>query len=232
MPTKALVEQYDGFWTKEANEWKVQLFEEPEIWVSDIREFIPHKDNEIIGQPYELYGKKDYDIKDFYKNGDVIGFLKEINTVYHTRVPKLNELKITKNDLINMVDMQDYRGIDSFVKECYEVTGRKEYSFATKVFSFIKPEKYPILDSLVATMIWEYLNEENKNNHPKNRWGDYRNYVKAFDAFIEQYNLQKTGLTYKEIDKFLWTYAIVISEYWKKELGLISFETISYKPET
>ncbi len=228
-PTKALIEQYDGFWTKEINEWKVQLFEVPQIVVQDIREYIPDYNNEN-GEPYVLYGAKDDSIKGLYENDDIIGFLKEINAVYHTRVPKLDDLKIKKPELIYMANMEDFRGIDAFVRVCHKVTGRNEYSFATKVFSFIDDKKYPILDSLVATMIWEYLKRIKLDYPPKNSWGDYRKYVEAYKIFIDQY-LKDSGFTYKQIDRFLWTYAIVINEYWKKELGLISFESIPYKPK-
>ncbi|MBQ3379910.1 MAG: hypothetical protein IJG50_08650 [Clostridia bacterium] len=121
-------------------------------------------------------------------------------------------------------------GIDEFVEVCKKITGRYEYSFATKVFSFVSrnfcTDGLPIYDSLVVTLLNYYLEQKNQNCK-KSTWSEYRVFKESYDLFRYLYKLDE--YTYKDIDVFLWTYGSAIKKYWNKQ-GVLSFNAVSYTP--
>ncbi len=84
------------------------------------------------------------------------------------------------------------------------------YSFATKFCSRLSPEKYPIIDSYVATLLNEYINN---NETTASRFGDYKTFIKEYDDFINTNSLE---FSYKQIDEFLWTYGKTANNYFGK----------------
>ena len=127
--------------------------------------------------------------------------------------------KIVKNERITL---------PTFVKICKEETLKYQYSFATKVFSFIDRDNYPILDSYVVTMLEAY-NCYNYGMISKSKWGNYNEYKKNYNKFVNKFNLKKN---FKEIDKFLWTYAKILEWYWEEEIGVLRFESVSFDKKT
>lgn len=212
VPDLDMVKHYSLFWGDNSNDSKVHLFkgqDKVSIW------------DYINKNEFKDYTSNDKDIIEFYKKGNISGFLNRINATYRTRAKAIDKIEIEKDEL----DKIDF---DRFMNICKKKTKSYTYSFATKVFSFVHPDDCPIMDSRSATLIWHYLNQDNKKRYPKSTWGIYDNYIKAYNAFRDQFDLSSLG--YKEIDKFLWTYATAIHSYFVKELGLLEYMNISYTP--
>ena len=97
------------------------------------------------------------------------------------------------------------------------------------MFSFIDEEKYPIMDSIVVTLLDKYLSYKEEKIHTKKEWGNYASYIKSYKVFKESYELSDCSM--KEIDKFLWTYGKILEKYWE-DMGVIRFESISFNAES
>ena len=79
---------------------------------------------------------------------------------------------------------------------------RRYYSFATKYCSWHQPSLYPIYDSLVGEVLWEYRKKFGECRPSSLRdYGEFREIVKEFKR---RYHLQE--FSFKEIDKFLWIF--------------------------
>ncbi len=212
-PSEGIVKQYCSFWglcnSAEKIDWQIPLFKGVK---ADIRQYINEDE-------FKSFGEKDNDIKTSVESNDFPAVLTKINSVYHTR------LKVTAIASATTFDDVRNMSIDEFVDLCKRQTGVNAYSFATKLFSFIDGTKYPIMDSYVATLLEYYLTKKGIAV-AKTDWGNYGEFKKAYAKFVDNYGL--TGLTYKQLDIFFWTYGKVIHKYWK-EAGVLSFETIPYK---
>lgn len=218
-PTCELVEVYNSFWTATPVSTVAKLFEDgDEIDIS-----------KYIGQ-FREYGKKDEEIG---KEQDLQIFLEKINSIYHTRVSgiasiveKLEGLGInSKESLANRISNRKM-DLPMFVACCKEATGNYAYSFASKVFSFINEYEYPIIDSFVATLLDTYKYD---GKIVKSKWGDYSMYIENCNAFKRQFGL--TDLSFKKLDKFLWTYAKILSDYWA-DLGVLTYQPVAFDPKT
>ena len=125
------------------SDWYVELFSVPEIKV-DIRDYT-EKDLR------KSYGIKDERIKFLYDSGDIDSFFKMINSVYHTRLA-VSQFKghFSKAWL-------EHNGVSEFIKKCSNIIGKKPYSFSAKVYSFVDPNKYLIIDRNVSSLLREYI---------------------------------------------------------------------------
>jgi hypothetical protein len=214
-PTHELVKIFSSFWTSAPIATSVKLFEDDEE--IDLSKY--------IGQ-FKEYGEKD---KIIIGMMNLTEFLEEINSVYHTRVSgidkivkKLNGLGFnSKDDLAKMIKPGEMT-LPGFVAYCKDATGNYTYSFASKVFSFIDEDKYPIIDSFVATLLKTYKYD---GKISRSKWGDYSQYINNYNAFKKHFGL--TDLSFKEIDKFLWTYAKILSDYWS-DMGVLSYEPVAF----
>lgn len=223
-PNEKMVGIYNDFWTSNPPP-KVRLFANMEP--VNVSVFLDEKDILL----FSSFEEKDRQICD---EEDLSAFLKAINKTYHTRVmgitkivDELNEIGIrTKSDLRNKID--DGLSVPEFTKICGDATGSYTYSFATKVFSFAD-EKYPIVDSIVATMLNIYKIEYDYGGTPMSVWGDYALYVKNYDSFKDAFGLG--GLSNKQIDKFLWTYGKILEAYWI-HMGVFRFTSVPFNPKS
>lgn len=175
----------------------------------------------------------DREIRNYLLNGDINRFLRYLNAGYSTRVRNLDKLIDDRNWWYcrNARILPAYEDLDDFIRYCHDDLGMGcyPYSFASKIYSFLCPETYPILDSISVTLLNEYLKEpEGKGPMPKCRWHCYQNYKDDYDKFRTKYGLSE-DLTYKQIDVFLWTYGTVLDEYWK-QMGVLPFKGIEYSP--
>lgn len=203
-PSKELVEQYNSFWNcDDGTNWYTKLFEEQDY--IDIRKYIKEE---------EFKAYHDHD-KSIVETQDIVERMKLINKYYSTRFD------------YKKIDVEDIRDLtlDGFVGRCKDCTGTFAYSFATKLFSFLDGDNYPIMDSYVVTLL-EYYLKKNGVAVKKTDWGDYEKFKTAYGLFIKKYDLN--GLSYKQIDIFLWTYGKAIQSYWQKA-GVLSFASIPYK---
>ena len=213
-PTVELIKQYDNLWRKDKpdeKDYHIPLFKHISI---DIRK------TEL---DIRSFGKKDEMIDD-YRTSDVRKFFFELNKVYHTRVNTkgiAEEWSSKERSLASDTTMT----LDRLVELCKEKTRKNHYSFATKVFSFIDPDTYPIMDKYVVNMLKTYLELDSITP-----WGNYQNYIAAYERFKDKYGLNKSSdkLNYKMIDQFLWTYAYLLQWYWKNEGVMFFDDTVTY----
>ena len=200
---------------------------------------------------HKNYKALDEKIKNIKTEGN-IQWLKKINAIYHTRL-SIDEdngwnAKIImieekmKDETVNEEILMSL--FNDFVTFCKIKTHKKAYSYATKVFSFLdnnNKDRFPIMDSYVSTLLAEYLViDELKNMDYKKyisylkdirkKWSDYKNYINSYKDFLNKFNLS-ADYSFKKIDIFLWLYADAIKNYYKKNLGIILFDSVKYKDE-
>ena len=219
-PSIEVVETFNEFWTSNPSKTTIQLFEKGDL--IDVKNYISE---------FSDFENGDNDIRN---TGDMESFLKKINDTYHTRVTGISQLVLKladkdihdKNDLKRCIK-EEKLTLPQFVKICKETTGDYTYSFATKVFSFLDEKKYPIVDSIVATLLDEY--EYEGKISPRSKWGDYSLYIANYNSFKCEFGLDK--LSNKKIDKFLWTYGKIIDAYWI-DMGVLRFSAVSFNPKT
>ena len=130
-----------------------------------------------------------------------------------------------KNDLKTRINSGEFP-LTSFVKISKAATGKYTYSFASKVYSFINEEKFPIIDSFVVTILSQY---DYAGKILRTKWGDYSKFIKNYSAFKNAYNL--TNKSFKEIDRFIWTYGKILSDYWA-DMGVLSFDPVPFDKGT
>ncbi len=223
-PTCELVDVFNSFWTSKPKTTIVKLFEND--GEEDIKKYIEKG-------KFKDYEGKDDEIK---KTQDLQKFLERINGVYHTRISGKKPIEDIKT-MLEKVGINNKcclvkrikngeLSLPTFVGYCKEATGQYTYSFASKVFSFIDEDKYPIIDSFVATLLNAYEYDKKIN---KSEWGDYSQYVNNYYYFKRQFELEE--LSFKKIDKFLWTYAKILSYYWS-DLGVLSYQPIAFDPKS
>lgn len=217
-PDSETVGRFNKFWDGVENiqEAEVSIFEGEK----------PISINGYLPEDYKDYKANDDTIKELLKT-DLTKALKVINKCYHTRLRITDALERDtswwyRSD--NEIKVRD-GSFKHFIKLCKKETGKWAYSYATKVYNFINPKEYPIIDSYAVTILNEYMKSVS-NNIPRANWGNYEAYRETYREFVQKNGLQK--FTYKQIDIFLWTYAYIIKCYWKS-IGMLQFETVSYK---
>ena len=226
-PNNEVVTTFNSFWEMDSQNTNIKLFE----------------DGETINIENYIKGFKDYIAKDdeIKNEKDIKKFFEKISVQYSTRVKggistiieKLKDKEInSKDDLACKIKEKKEKkklSFNEFMGICKDATGQYTYSFATKVFSFIDEEKYPIMDSIVVTLLDKYLSYKEEKIHTKKEWGNYASYIKSYKVFKESYELSDCSM--KEIDKFLWTYGKILEKYWE-DMGVIRFESISFNAES
>lgn len=211
-PTADLINQYDRIWKGDqtGDDFQVKLFEGVSV---DIRK-----------EPYNSIFKglveNEKKINGYRRNNDVKGFLSELNRVYHTRL-KTEEIAQAWFSEGFSLSPDTAKTVDDLVDLCGRKTNRHAYSFSTKVFNFIDPDKYPIMDKYVVNMLRAYGIEG------ISAWGDYQKYTQAYYMFKIQFELK--DFSYKKIDQFLWTYAKLIELYWQEEGVVLFNSTVTYQ---
>ena len=215
-PTEKLVEQYNDIWRGKKSDgeqlsegdYRIQIFED--ICV-DIRDYLPKE--------IKTLSKDDKKIQYYLEKKDVANLFSEINRIYHTWLKPEEIERIAEGWSLS----DTTKTVDDLVMHSQKKAGKYAYSFATKVFNFIDPDTYPIMDKYVVNMLKAY------NIKGISNWGDYQKYIEAYDEFKKRYSLDK--FSYKRIDEFLWTYGKLIQRYWKKEGVLLFDSTVWFEPK-
>ena len=226
-PNEKIIKSFNSLWEKIPDK-KIRIFEDSneEIDLCDC----------IDVDVFKKLKKNDNIICD---EDDLKNYFVLINNNYHTRVSKIKKIvnRLSDNNINRKRDLEKeikekHFSVSDFVKLCRQITGRYEYSFASKVFNFIDGNKYPIVDSYVVTMLDEYNKTyEYNKKFSKTKWGDYNKYIENYDCFKKFFKLNNR-YSYKDIDKFLWTYGKVLEGYWSKIKGVLKFESVSFNPDT
>ncbi len=227
-PNREQVKLFNALWT-DSNITKIKLFENAETINVTEYEYIKKCINE-----FSQYESQDNEI---IEEDDLKEFLEKVNETYHTRVNGIakivgrlkGELKISSKMELSEKINEGWE-ITEFIKICKECTGKYTYSYATKVFSFVD-DRYPIIDSIVATLLYTYLDEANITIS-KSLWGDYSKYKEAYNIFVDRFDLRQGKVyPYKDVDKFLWTYGKLMEAYWI-DMGAIRFSPVMFNSKT
>lgn len=127
-----------------------------------------------------------------------------LNGLYATNVFALVEMADHITGL--QIDGDLSAGAGSLVDRIANLTirdkTRRHYSFATKYCSWHRPEAYPIYDSLVEQLLWRYREQSRFADFKRPDLQDYTLFRSIIEAFIRNFSLG--GLTFKQVDKFLW----------------------------
>ncbi|MBE2184927.1 MAG: hypothetical protein IAE89_15970 [Anaerolineae bacterium] len=131
-----------------------------------------------------------------------------LNATYNTRVLDIHLVKVAIAICKTSIDEKLALGSPELVNDilfAFKSVGIKRYySFVTKYCSWHQPEKYPIYDSYVDDLLWQYKNAYRFTAFRRYALADYIQFKSVIEAFRNIYAL--TGYSYKQLDKFLWGY--------------------------
>ena len=135
-----------------------------------------------------------------------------INTLYSTRISK-SDLPIISTGIVNTRNFDYLLNYDPDITKAVNViknlTGRRNYAFATKYCALHLCGRFPIYDSLSVNTLQHFQDKDHfysqGNFDIAKASKDYGMYVDIYKTFITSY-LNRTSATYREVDKYLWTY--------------------------
>lgn len=150
-----------------------------------------------------------------------------LDGIYHTRLQSpirfANAIydRVKKENLLE--EIRNAKRDDEIIK-CVDAIATADigynyaYSFATKFCNRINKKQFPIFDSYVAGLLWNYQNIEPYKEHLGEHFnqasmGKYRSFLEKYRKFAKAFSLE--AFDYKEIDIFMWTYGKVLS--WRKD---------------
>ncbi|OOF36386.1 hypothetical protein [Rodentibacter heidelbergensis] len=128
-----------------------------------------------------------------------------LNDFYSTNI--FSVYSVAKHILtIQKFDLRLKNGDLSLVNELQNVTisgvEKHFYSFATKYCSHHNPEMFPIYDSYVDKVLWEFNKE---HSFSKFKRTDLKNYIEFKRVLVDFKNYFKLNeFTIKELDQYLW----------------------------
>jgi len=145
--------------------------------------------------------------KAFPGNSDLKSVLLKVsalNALYNVHVYAV--FKMAEHILSLKIDSLVNNGDLGVVKKIAEVdfVNRKFYSFSTKYCHWHNMEQYPIYDSFVDKILWEYQRQDRFSDFLRADLTDFSKFKKILKDFREHYSLQEKNL--RKIDKFLWIY--------------------------
>lgn len=142
-----------------------------------------------------------------------------LNGLYHTNVYRVNEMAehIRGLAIDEALAAGDLAVTDRIAT--LPATGKRHYSFATKYGSFHRPDHFPIYDNLVERLLWSYQQHTNFCDFAREDLQDYPLYVDVLRSFMARFRLG--GLTFKQVDMFLWLHAQELYPRKKRELEAV-----------
>ncbi len=146
-----------------------------------------------------------------------------INSAYSTHIV-LSDLRIITDAIFNESDFDNWLYNDPDTTKAVNfirgiIKDKDYYSFATKYCALHDGSRFPIRDKLSLKTLKFYQKKGDFCSNKKAFTSDlknYKEYIKAYDEFIEFYNLQ--GLSYREVDKYLWTFSKMPKSESKKHI--------------
>lgn len=131
---------------------------------------------------------------------DVLLKASALNDFYSTHLFKV--FPMAKHIVALYIDDRLRAGDVTLVKDIQKVSGRNNYSFATKYCSHHQPLAYPIYDSYVDRVLRYYRRRDNFSIFDDSDLKDYERFKTILMAFRSFYGLE--AFTLKEIDKYIW----------------------------
>jgi hypothetical protein len=139
-----------------------------------------------------------------------------LNDFYGTNI--YNTHAVAKHIVALKVDQRIAEGDHSVVNEIAAVTiggkARNCYSFASKYCNHHNPERFPIYDSYVETMLLHFRKTDRFAAFAKADLKKYHQFVGIIEAFRQHYLLEQFSL--RQIDIYLW---LAGKEAFRKHLG-------------
>lgn len=185
---------------------------------------IPHKPTNKLVDKYVEKSKKE---KQFYMTDGAISNLMQkfpenkifedillkvtvINSLYSTNI--FGIMKVAEHILELNLDSSLFKGEPDVVHQIAQGHGiskpkgngdRNFYSFASKYCSWHNPDKYPIYDSYVSSILNEYRKGYQDFQFEPEELKNYTKFKQIVENFKSHFSLRHPV---KEIDKFLWLY--------------------------
>ncbi len=129
-----------------------------------------------------------------------------LNTLYGTGILAVH--RVAEAIWQRRIDARLAEGAPELVNEIAptEIKGktRRNYSFASKYCHWHAPETYPIFDSVVERLLWDYCRQDRYADFRRGELWDYPHYKAIVEQFRRHYGLEP--LNFKALDKFLWLY--------------------------
>ncbi len=127
-----------------------------------------------------------------------------LNSLYNTNIYAI--VKMADHILNKNMDSRLQVGSLELVAEIayIEIEGkiRNNYSFASKYCHWHKPDIYPIYDSYIDQLLWQYQKQGDVMRFTRAALRDYPRYKEIVESFRKKYGLVQ--FSFKELDKFLW----------------------------
>jgi hypothetical protein len=151
----------------------------------------------------------------FPNNHDEVAVLikaSAINILYSTSIYAIARVAkhIHQLDIDARLRQGDPELVDAIARITINGKLRRNYSFASKYCSWHTPEQYPIYDSYVDHLLWDYQRQDHFTQFKRGELADYPRYKEILNQFRSFYGLEQ--FSFKELDKFLWKYRKKISE--------------------
>ena len=134
-----------------------------------------------------------------------------LNSLYSTKIYALHNVA---QHIVNLkIDARLNNHSIELVPEIARVPirdgSRNFYSFATKYCNWHQPDTYPIYDSFVDQLLWEYKKTDSFAKFYRQDLLNYSKFCNILLAFRAYYGLE--DLTVRELDRFLWSYGKQLS---------------------
>lgn len=128
-----------------------------------------------------------------------------LNSFYGTNILALHAVAehIHACNIDDKLSSNDLNVVEEIAKVTTRGKARRHYSFASKYCNFHYPEAYPIYDSFVDQTLWRFQQRDEFSHFRRSElFQSYSTFRRVIEDFRNYYSL--TGLTLKEVDKFLW----------------------------
>jgi len=134
-----------------------------------------------------------------------------LNNFYHAGVRDKDLVSVAKCIVSLKIDNQLKQGdeglverISSALKGCTKSVRRGYFTFVTKYCSFHNPEAFPIYDTYVSDMLWDYSQKDSftELTHKYDMDMNYPRIKQVIEDFRKYYKLEK--FSFKQIDEYLW----------------------------
>lgn len=156
----------------------------------------------------ELFGK----YPDNQNLRDILIKATILNSLYNTNIYAI--VRVAKHILKKNIDDKLREGSPELVDEITHIEIdrkiRNNYSFASKYCHWHQPEMYPLYDSYVDNLLWQYQKQDKFMVFKQTELRQYPRYKQIIEAFKSHYGLSQ--FKSKDLDKFLWGYGKVLIE--------------------
>lgn len=127
-----------------------------------------------------------------------------LNSLYRTQILAVSELAehIVALDLDPILAVGSHGAVEAVAACRLGNRARRLESFASKYCSWHRPNAYPILDSVLKGLLWQYQQQDPFATFKRKDLDSYSGFTSIHSAFVRTYDL--ADLSLKTLDKGLW----------------------------